>query len=100
DFESSALFTKIYSEAFGTAGGLPFSLILGDYEVKDGHRQGLAMHDAEITSNLAKIMSLAFCPLIMGASSQMLGLVHFHEMGPTTAFSPPPGKRPQLSPFS
>ena len=34
EFDQSQLFRKVYSEEFGTPGGEPFGVLLGDYEIR------------------------------------------------------------------
>ena len=38
EFDQSAIFRKVYEDEFGVAGGEPFGLLVGDYEVR--HRPG------------------------------------------------------------
>ena len=41
EFDQSQLFKKIYSEEYGTPGGEPYGVIIGDYEISHKPRQDL-----------------------------------------------------------
>lgn len=83
EFDQSHLFRKIHEEQFGTAGGEPFSLMAGDYEVR--HRSGPThpTDDIGALSALAGIASASFSPMILGAAPDLLGLESFAELTPS-----------------
>jgi type VI secretion system protein ImpD/type VI secretion system protein ImpC len=86
EFDQSQLFRKIHEEEFGIAGGEPYGLIVGDYELR--HRPGRhhPTDDVGALSGLAGIAAASFSPMIFGASPEMLGLDSFAELSP--AFDP------------
>lgn len=83
EFDQSRLFRKIHEEQFGMAGGEPFGLIAGDYEVR--HRSGPnhPTDDIGALSGLAGIAAASFSPMIFGASPELLGLDSFAEVSPS-----------------
>ncbi|WP_041590106.1 type VI secretion system contractile sheath large subunit [Teredinibacter turnerae] len=80
DFDQSQLYQKIYSEEYGTPGGEPYGVIIGDYDI---HHKPNAQHPDDISTldGLADIGSAAFTPFILGASPQLLGSNNFTELG-------------------
>ncbi len=82
EFDQSHLFRKIHEEQFGTAGGEPFGLIAGDYEVR--HRPGKShpTDDIGTLQSLAGIAATAFAPMVLGAAPELLGLESYAEMTP------------------
>ncbi|MBC7940374.1 MAG: type VI secretion system contractile sheath large subunit [Chitinophagaceae bacterium] len=83
EFDQSHLFRKIHEEQFGTAGGEPFGLIAGDYEVR--HRPGPShpTDDVGALSSLAGIAAASFSPMVLGAAPELLGLQSFAELTPS-----------------
>lgn len=83
EFDQSHLFRKIHEEQFGTAGGEPFSLIAGDYEVR--HRSGPTnpTDDVGTLAGLAGIAAASFSPMILGAAPELLGLENFADLTPS-----------------
>ncbi len=80
EFDQSQLFRKIYEAEFGTAGGEPFGVLLGDYEI---HPRVTAEHphnDLGVVDSLAGVAAAAFCPIILNASPAMFGLDDFSRL--------------------
>lgn len=80
EFDQSNLFQKLYSEEFGTPGGEPFGVVLGDYQVSHRPRPGINVSDLDVLREVARIATAALCPFITSASSSLLGYDSFHEM--------------------
>jgi type VI secretion system protein ImpD len=80
EFDQSELFRKIYEAEFGTAGGQPFGLLVGDYTV--AHRRGAQRQTDDIAAlqGMARIAAAAFAPFIVGASPDLLGVDDFAEL--------------------
>lgn len=74
DTDQSTLFKKVYEEEYGTYGGNPFSLLIGDYYF------GRANEDIELMKNLAKVASGAHTPLIAAAAPELFGWESFTEL--------------------
>lgn len=66
--DQSALFKKIYENEFGTPGGLPYGVMIGDYEFSHSNE------DVSLLENISNVAAAAFCPFVAGASSKMFGM--------------------------
>lgn len=80
DVEDSVLFKKIYNEEFGMPGGMPFGVMLCDFEIH--HR---AFHDHKIDdiaamSAISSVGAAAFVPIILGVSPRLFGVDSFVEL--------------------
>ena len=67
DFDQSQLFKMIYEREFGTPGGEPYGVLLGDYEFSH------VSEDIELLSKLSNISAASFCPFISSASASLFG---------------------------
>lgn len=74
EFDQSALFKKIYEEEYGTFGGAPFGMLLGDYEFNRNPE------DMYLLEEISHVAAAAHAPFISAASPEAvrLGLVHRH----------------------
>lgn len=82
EFDQSQLFHKVYSEEYGTPGGEPYGVILGDYEVS--HRPS-ARHphdDIATLQSISEVAAAAFTPFIAAASCELFGLDNFSALRP------------------
>ncbi len=80
EFDQSQLFRKVYSDEFGSPGGEPFGLLLGDYEVR--HRPGPdhPTNDVGALAGAAGVAAAAFAPLIVAADPALFELDGFSEL--------------------
>jgi type VI secretion system ImpC/EvpB family protein len=74
EFDQSALFRKVYGEEFGTAGGEPFCVLLGDYELT-AHPE-----DVSFLTRISGVAAAAFSPYIGAAAPGMFGVEHFRDL--------------------
>ncbi len=74
EFDQSQIFKKIYESEFGTAGGEPYSAIIGDYEFTS-HPDDMSM-----LTNMSNVAAAGFCPFISAASPEMFGFDSFTEL--------------------
>jgi len=74
EFDQSELFKKIYEAEYGTPGGEPYGVLLGDYEFSN-HPE-----DIELLTNISNVAAGAFCPFISSASSGLMGLEQWSEL--------------------
>jgi type VI secretion system protein ImpC len=74
EFDQSVLFKKVYEEEYGTFGGTPYGLLVGDYEF-GRHPQDMAM--LERISNVA---AAAHAPFIAAASPRLFDMDSFTEL--------------------
>ena len=75
EFDQSALFKKIYEEEYGTFGGSPYSLLVGDYEF------GRHPQDMALLEKLSGVAASAHAPFISGASPRLFDMDSFTELG-------------------
>jgi type VI secretion system protein ImpC len=75
EFDQSLMFKKVYEEEFGTFGGDPFGVLLGNFEIT---RQPEDMFFIEQMSHIA---AAAHAPFITSASPELLGLESFADLG-------------------
>lgn len=79
DIEQSSLFYKVYEQELGQAGGEPFGLLIGDYEIRPpGARRGT--DDLAILGHISQVAASAFCPFVTNASPEMFQLSEFGEL--------------------
>jgi type VI secretion system ImpC/EvpB family protein len=74
EFDQSHLFRKVYSEEFGSPGGEPYGLLLGDYALRP------RPDDIATLSGLAAVAAAAFAPFVAGAHPALLDLEGFWEL--------------------
>jgi type VI secretion system protein ImpC len=75
EFDQSVLFKKVYEEEYGTFGGSPFSVLMGDYEFD---RSTL---DIKMLTGLSNVAAAAHAPLITAASHKLFDLKSFADLG-------------------
>lgn len=80
EFDQSQFFKKIYSEEFGTSGGEPFSVLIGDYDIHLRPDKEHRTDDVGALASLSQIAAAAFAPFITSADPSLLGLDSFHEL--------------------
>jgi type VI secretion system protein ImpC len=74
-FDQSVLFKRLYESTYGNYGGVPISLIVGDYEI------GLGSSDIDFLGHMSRIAAVAHAPFLAGAASSLLGLDDFADIG-------------------
>ncbi|MGF1579070.1 MAG: type VI secretion system contractile sheath large subunit [Gemmataceae bacterium] len=74
EFDQSALFKKIYEENFGTYGGEPFGLLVGDYEFDH------TPVDVGTLEKLSGVAAAAHAPFVSGTAPRMLGMQTWTEL--------------------
>lgn len=73
-FDQSAIFKAVYESEFGTAGGEPFGLLVGDYEFRN-HPD-----DLDTLASLAGVAAASFAPFVAAAAPQFFGLDDFQKL--------------------
>lgn len=81
DFDQSGLFHLIYNEEFGTPGGEPFSVLLGDYYVAHRPYEGHRHDDVFTLQGISRAAAAAFCPFVCSAAPQLFGLDNYDNLG-------------------
>jgi type VI secretion system protein ImpC len=74
EFDQSGLFKMIYEEEYGTFGGHPYSLLLGDYEF------GRMPEDVHLLEYISNVASAAHAPFIAAASPKLFDFDSFAEL--------------------
>jgi type VI secretion system protein ImpD len=81
DFDQSGLFHLVYNQEFGVAGGLPYSVLLGNYEVAHRPFAGHPYDDINTLKGLCHVAAASFAPFICGAAPQLFGIDDFDTLG-------------------
>lgn len=79
EFDQSALFKLVYTNEFGTAGGTPYGLLLGDYEIRPRSTADNPADDLTVLKAISQVATAAFCPFIAGLSPDFLRLERFSQ---------------------
>jgi type VI secretion system protein ImpC len=74
EFDQSQIFKTIYESEFGTPGGEPYGVLIGDYQFTN------SFDDIETLQGLAGVSAGAFAPLISAASPTLFGFNDFREL--------------------
>src|SRR5437868_2171099 len=75
EFDQSELFKKIYEEEYGTFGGNPYGLLIGDYEF------GRNPQDVALLDKISNVAAAAHAPFIAAASPRLFDMDSFTELG-------------------
>lgn len=75
EFDQSQLFKKIYEEEYGTFGGAPYSVLLGDFEFGPGNE------DVELLTKISQVAAAAHAPFLAAANSSCFSLKSYTELG-------------------
>ena len=81
EYDHSLLFRKVYDEEFGSPGGIPFSLLIGDYSVSHRFDDDVQRGD-DITTleSISGVAAAAFAPFVAAASPRLFGADSFAEL--------------------
>ena len=74
EFDQSALFKQIYEEEYGTYGGNPFSVLIGDYAF------GRDPQDMATLTGISGVAAAAHAPFIAAASPELFDWSSFSEL--------------------
>lgn len=74
EFDQSALFKKVYEEEYGTFGGAPYGMLIGDYEF------GRHPQDMYLLEQVSHVAAAAHAPFISSASPELFGWDSFTDM--------------------
>lgn len=72
--EESLIADKLYKSEFGTAGGSPYGILVGDYEFENSHK------DLTLLRLISGVASAAFCPFLSAASPALFGFDDWTEL--------------------
>lgn len=74
EFDRSTLFKKVYEEEYGTFGGDPYGLLVGDYDF-DGSGP-----DVQMLAGIAGVAAAAHAPFIAAAAPQIFDMESFTSL--------------------
>jgi type VI secretion system protein ImpC len=74
EFDQSDTFKRIYENEFGTPGGEPYGVLIGDYEFS-AHPE-----DIDFLTKMSNVAAAAFAPFLTAANAKMFGLTDFREL--------------------
>src|SRR6185436_3709400 len=74
EFDASHFFRLVYSEEFGIAGGEPFGVLLGDFEIRPRPVPGYPHDDVAMLRSIAQVAAASFCPFVTAVDPSMFGL--------------------------
>src|SRR5579883_3446056 len=77
EFDQSQIFHKIYNEEFGTPGGQPYGLLIGDYEVMHRRTAAHPTDDVAALKAMSQVAAAALAPFVVGAAPGIFGLDSF-----------------------
>jgi len=75
DVDQSALFKKVYEEEYGTYGGSPYGLLIGDFAF------GRSAEDIGLLTKIAQVAAMAHAPFIAAAGPALFDMRQFIELG-------------------
>jgi type VI secretion system protein ImpD len=81
EFDHSQLFHKIYSEEYGTPGGEPYGILIGDYEISHKPSASHKYDDIATLEGMSQIAAAGFAPFITSASPKLFGLDEYSTLG-------------------
>ncbi len=74
EFDQSVLFKKVYEEEYGTFGGYPYSLLIGDYQF------GRNQEDMAALQKISGVAAAAHAPFIAAADPKLFDWESFTDM--------------------
>ena len=80
EFDQSQSFQKIYSEEYGTPGGEPYGVLIGDYEISHRISKKHPHDDIATLEGLSQVAAAAFAPFIAAGSYELFGLDNFSAL--------------------
>jgi len=77
EFDQSHLFRKVYSDEFGTPGGEPFGMLVGNYDVCHRPFPDHPTDDIAALRGISAVAAAAFAPYVTGIDPRFLELDSF-----------------------
>jgi type VI secretion system protein ImpC len=74
EFDQSQLFKKVYEEEYGSLGGEPYTMLVGDYEF------GRHPEDVSLLKMISNVAAASHAPFVSAASPQMFNMEKFTEL--------------------
>jgi type VI secretion system protein ImpD len=80
EFDQSHLFRKVYNDEFGTPGGEPFGMLVGNYEICHKPFADHPTDDMTALRGMASVAAAAFAPFVAGADPRLFEVDSFTEL--------------------
>lgn len=80
EFDQSQLFRKVYSAEFGSPGGEPFGVLIGDYYLAHRPRPDQRIDDVRVLRGVAQVAAAAFAPFVTSAHPALFGVDDFADL--------------------
>jgi type VI secretion system protein ImpC len=74
-WDQSPLFRKLYEEEYGTPGGMPYGVLIGDYEFDH------SAPDVEVLGGMAQVAAASHSPFIAAAGPKLMNMDSWQELG-------------------
>ncbi len=74
EFDQSQTFKKLYESEFGTPGGEPYGMLIGDYEFSS-HPE-----DVEMLEYMSNVAAASFCPFVAATAPDMFGFERWNDL--------------------
>ena len=74
EFDQSQLYRKIYENEFGTPGGEPYGVMLGDYEFTNHP------NDIDMLRHISSVAAASFCPFVAASSPELFGFEKWDDL--------------------
>ena len=74
EFDQSQTFKRLYEHEFGTPGGEPYGIMIGDYEFTN-HPE-----DIDLLGHMSNVAAASFCPFISGTAPGMFGFESWRDL--------------------
>ena len=81
EFDQSQLFNKVYNEEYGTPGGEPYGVLIGDYEISHRPSRRHPHDDMTTLQGISEVAAASFAPFITSASPELFGLDDYSGFG-------------------
>jgi len=75
DVDQSNMFKKVYEDEYGTFGGNPFSVLVGDYHITR------SVADLGMLEKIAGVAAMAHAPFLTAAAPELFDMASFTELG-------------------
>lgn len=75
EFDRSSLFKKVYEEEYGTFGGAPYGLLVGDYEFD------ASTPDVQLLTGISSVAAAAHAPFLGAASAGLFDMESLSNIG-------------------
>lgn len=77
EFDQSQLFHRIYDDEFGSPGGEPFGVLLGDFAIRPRPCAEHPIDDIATLTGISHVAAAAFAPFVAAVHPAMFGLDEF-----------------------